>query len=90
MSRMPQVTAGEMVRFLKSQGFVEDRQSGSHLTLWPVSGICPSPSLFTQVATSAVASPFASSKMLDSQSRTTSACAKRVTKVEKLPFRALP
>jgi predicted RNA binding protein YcfA (HicA-like mRNA interferase family) len=34
MSRMPQVTAGELVRFLKSQGFVEDRQSGSHLTLW--------------------------------------------------------
>ncbi|MEW5724996.1 MAG: type II toxin-antitoxin system HicA family toxin [Thermodesulfobacteriota bacterium] len=23
-----------MVRFLKAQGFVEDRQSGSHLTLW--------------------------------------------------------
>ncbi|HEV2416191.1 MAG TPA: type II toxin-antitoxin system HicA family toxin [Terriglobia bacterium] len=23
-----------MVRFLKSQGFVEDCQSGSHLTLW--------------------------------------------------------
>ena len=34
MSRMPQVTAREMVRFLKGQGFVEDRQSGSHLTLW--------------------------------------------------------
>lgn len=34
MSRMPQVTARELVRFLKSQGFVEDRQSGSHLTLW--------------------------------------------------------
>ena len=34
MSRMPQITARELVRFLKSQGFVEDRQSGSHLTLW--------------------------------------------------------
>ena len=34
MSRMPQVTVRELVRFLKSQGFVEDRQSGSHLTLW--------------------------------------------------------
>ena len=34
MPRMPQVTATEIVRFLKSQGFVEDRQSGSHLTLW--------------------------------------------------------
>jgi predicted RNA binding protein YcfA (HicA-like mRNA interferase family) len=31
---MPQVTARELVRFLKSQGFTEDRQSGSHLTLW--------------------------------------------------------
>ena len=27
------MTARELVRFLKSQGFVEDRQSGSHLTL---------------------------------------------------------
>jgi len=34
MSRMPQVTARELIRFLKSQGFVEDRQAGSHLTLW--------------------------------------------------------
>ncbi len=34
MSRMPQVTARDLVRFLKSQGFVEDRQAGSHLTLW--------------------------------------------------------
>ena len=33
MVRMPQVTARELVRFLKSQGFREDRQSGSHLTL---------------------------------------------------------
>ncbi len=33
MSRMPQVTAKQLVRFLKAQGFVEDRQSGSHLTL---------------------------------------------------------
>lgn len=34
MTRMPQVTAAELVRFLKAQSFVEDRQSGSHLTLW--------------------------------------------------------
>ena len=34
MSRMPQVTARELVRFLKAQGFAEDRQTGSHLTLW--------------------------------------------------------
>jgi len=34
MSRMPQVTARELVRFLNSQGFVMDRQTGSHLTLW--------------------------------------------------------
>jgi len=33
MPRMPQVTARELVRFLKSQDFIEDRQSGSHLTL---------------------------------------------------------
>jgi predicted RNA binding protein YcfA (HicA-like mRNA interferase family) len=33
MSRMPQVTAKEIIRFLKSRGFVEDRQSGSHLIL---------------------------------------------------------
>jgi predicted RNA binding protein YcfA (HicA-like mRNA interferase family) len=33
MPRLPQVTAQELIRFLKSQGFVEDRQVGSHLTL---------------------------------------------------------
>ena len=33
MARMPQVSARELVRFLKAQGFIEDRQSGSHLTL---------------------------------------------------------
>jgi predicted RNA binding protein YcfA (HicA-like mRNA interferase family) len=31
---MPQVTARELVCFLRAQGFAEDRQSGSHLTLW--------------------------------------------------------
>ncbi len=31
---MPQVSGRELVRFLKSQGFVVDRQSGSHLTMW--------------------------------------------------------
>jgi predicted RNA binding protein YcfA (HicA-like mRNA interferase family) len=34
MTRLPQITARDLVRFLKRQGFVEDRQSGSHLTLW--------------------------------------------------------
>jgi hypothetical protein len=33
MARMPQVSARELVRFLKSRGFVENRQSGAHLTL---------------------------------------------------------
>lgn len=33
MGRMPQVTAQDLIRFLKSHGFIEDRQSGSHLTL---------------------------------------------------------
>ncbi|HPA48353.1 MAG TPA: type II toxin-antitoxin system HicA family toxin [bacterium] len=30
---MPQISARELIRFLKAQGFIEDRQSGSHLTL---------------------------------------------------------
>ena len=34
MARMPQVSAQDLIRFLKAHGFVEDRQSGSHLTLW--------------------------------------------------------
>lgn len=34
MTRMPQVTSRELVSFLMSQGFVQDRQSWSHLTLW--------------------------------------------------------
>jgi predicted RNA binding protein YcfA (HicA-like mRNA interferase family) len=34
MTRMPQVSARELLRFLKAQGFEERRQSGSHLTLW--------------------------------------------------------
>ncbi len=33
MTRLPQVTARELIRFLKKQGFVEERQTGSHLTL---------------------------------------------------------
>ena len=33
MSRMPQVTAAELVRFFRSQGFVERRQRGSHLIM---------------------------------------------------------
>lgn len=34
MSRLPQVPAQELVRFLQGQGFTPDRQVGSHLTLW--------------------------------------------------------
>ena len=34
MPRLPQLTARELIAFFKSQGFVEDRQTGSHLTLW--------------------------------------------------------
>ena len=34
MTRMPQITARDLIRFLKAHGFVEDRQTGSHLTLW--------------------------------------------------------
>ena len=34
MTRMPQITARDLVRFLKAHDFVEDRQTGSHLTLW--------------------------------------------------------
>jgi len=34
MSRRPQITARELIAFLKREGFVEDRQAGSHLTLW--------------------------------------------------------
>jgi predicted RNA binding protein YcfA (HicA-like mRNA interferase family) len=33
MTRMPQVTSRELVRFLEAQGFIEVRQAGSHLTL---------------------------------------------------------
>jgi predicted RNA binding protein YcfA (HicA-like mRNA interferase family) len=34
MNRMPSINARELIRFLKKNGFVEDRQAGSHLTLW--------------------------------------------------------
>ena len=34
MPRLPQLTARELIAFLRTQGFVEDRQSGSHLILW--------------------------------------------------------
>lgn len=33
MTRRPQLSARELVRLLKSNGFVEVRQAGSHLTL---------------------------------------------------------
>jgi predicted RNA binding protein YcfA (HicA-like mRNA interferase family) len=34
VTRLLQVTARDLVRFPKAQGFVEERQAGSHLTLW--------------------------------------------------------
>jgi predicted RNA binding protein YcfA (HicA-like mRNA interferase family) len=34
MGRMLQVTARELIRFLEGQGFVQERQTGSHVTLW--------------------------------------------------------
>ncbi len=34
MTRMPQVQARELLAFLKKRGFIEDRQAGSHRTLW--------------------------------------------------------
>ena len=34
MGRFPQITSERLIRFLKSQGFTEDRQTGSHLTLY--------------------------------------------------------
>ena len=34
MTRLPQLTARDLVRFLEGQGFIEDRQSVSHLTMW--------------------------------------------------------
>ena len=33
MSRLPQLKAQDLVRFLKARGFIEDRQRGSHLVL---------------------------------------------------------
>jgi predicted RNA binding protein YcfA (HicA-like mRNA interferase family) len=33
MARLPQVSARELRRFLLSQGFVEERRTGSHLTM---------------------------------------------------------
>jgi hypothetical protein len=59
MTRMPQVTARELVQFLKAQGFVEDRQSGSHLPCGMKSATSPSPSPPTPAAILVVVSPFA-------------------------------
>ena len=59
MTRMPQVTARDLIRFFKAQGFVEDRQSGGHLTLWNETS--PSPSPFPSIpATWGAALPCAS------------------------------
>ena len=33
MTRAPQITARELLAFLKREGFVEERRAGSHLTL---------------------------------------------------------
>lgn len=32
--RLPQITASELVAFLRKKGFIPKRQRGSHLTLW--------------------------------------------------------
>ena len=32
MGRFPQITSERLIRFLKSQGFIEDRQTDSHRT----------------------------------------------------------
>jgi len=34
MTRMPQITARDLIKFLNSEGFAIDRQSGRHVTLW--------------------------------------------------------
>jgi len=34
MNRMPQINARELIAFLQRHGFTEDRQAGSHVTLW--------------------------------------------------------
>jgi len=34
MGRFPQITSERLIRFLKSQGFTEDRQTASHLNLY--------------------------------------------------------
>jgi predicted RNA binding protein YcfA (HicA-like mRNA interferase family) len=34
MPKLPRVSAAAMVRHLKRQGFVEDRQRGGHLTMF--------------------------------------------------------
>ncbi len=31
---MPQINARQLIGFLKKHGYEEDRQGGSHLTLW--------------------------------------------------------
>ena len=36
---MPSVTARELVVFLRGQGFVEERQSGSHSTMIHIRGV---------------------------------------------------
>ncbi len=33
MNRLPTIKAAELVKYLRAQGFVEDRQSGSHVVL---------------------------------------------------------
>ena len=38
MPRLPRVTSGDMVRALRRAGFVEDHQTGSHLSLRHSSG----------------------------------------------------
>jgi predicted RNA binding protein YcfA (HicA-like mRNA interferase family) len=76
---MPQVTAQDLIRFLKSQGFVEDRQAGSHLTLWHAGR---SISVMIPVHTGVILAEGLTSefsRMRDFRSMTTFACAEIVT-----------
>ncbi len=72
MGSMPQVSSRELLRFLKARGFVEDRLTGSHVTLWhegrKISITTPS----TKVATSVAAWRFASSAIPASAWRSSS------------------
>ncbi len=76
MARMPQVTARGLVQFLKSQGFAEQRQSGSHLTLFHAAAGYRSPFRSIRVWTLVADLPFESCTTPASRSMTTWRCGK--------------